>query len=301
MSNVAAIDMGGTKTAIAIFDADGRLIARCVEATEALAPQDAVRLFNERARRLEGIGGVAAIGMALPAIVDADGHVAWAAPSVSEWTDAPVASLLASAFDVPAAAMFDGYAATLGEATFGAGRGYDSVATLIIGTGFGAGLWIDGKVVEGRTAVAGAVGWDRWPLTDGTLSEPAESIASGSGILAAARHGRSVETYPDTASVFRRASEGDTAARHAVDQAAMVAGTVAGHIIDLLAPQLVVWSGGVGSRADFSQLATAVAQQSCQPYAVTRTKFTISRLGAESSLVGAAARALSIARGEDPG
>jgi glucokinase len=197
--------------------------------------------------------------------------------------------------------MFDGYAATLGEATFGAGRGYDSVATLIIGTGFGAGVWLDGRVIEGQTAVAGAVGWDRWPLADGSLSDPAEAIASGAGILAEARRTGRQGEYPDTAAVFRRASEGDPAARAAVDSAATVAGTIAGHIIDLLAPQLVVWSGGVGSRADFSQQATAVARRSCQPYASTRTQFTSSGLGAESSLVGAAARALSIAKGEDPG
>ena len=301
MSNVMAIDMGGTKTAIAIFDVGGRLLARSVEATEPLTPHDAVNRFAERARQLEGNAEVKAVGMAMPAIVDANGDVAWAAQSVSGWGGAPVGALLAAAFGIPAVALFDGYAATLGEATFGAGRGYDSLATLIVGTGFGAGVWLEGKVVEGRTGVAGAVGWNRWPLADGVLSEPAEAVASGTGILAAARLAGRHEDYPDTASVFQRASEGDPAARHAVDQAALVAGTVAGHIIDLLAPQLVVWSGGVGSRADFSELAIAVAQQSCQPYAVTRTKFTTSGLGAESSLVGAAAKALSIAKGEDPG
>jgi predicted NBD/HSP70 family sugar kinase len=133
------------------------------------------------------------------------------------------------------------------------------------------------------------------------LSEPVEAIASGTGILAMARSRGLPQDYPDTAAVFDRAGAGDPVARTAVARASTAAGTVAGHIIDLLAPQLVVWSGGVGSRADFSGQATAVARQSCQPYASMRTQFTTSGLGAESSLVGAAARALSIAEGEDPG
>ncbi len=93
------------------------------------------------------------------------------------------------------------------------------------------------------------------------------------------------EDYPDTRAVFERAAGGDQVAQAAVDQAATVAGTVAGHIIDLLAPELVVWSGGVGSRADFSEQATAVAQQSCQPYAsrVRRSHVRDSALSRASS------------------
>jgi predicted NBD/HSP70 family sugar kinase len=238
--------------------------------------------------------------MALPAIVDEGGRVAWAAASIEGWHGVDLVTSLRASFGLPAVALFDGYAATEGEATFGAGRGVDSLVTLIVGTGLGAGVWLDGRVVEGRTGVAGAVGWSRWPMPDGSISAPVESIASGTGILAEARRRGRPADYPDTPAVFARAAAGDEAAQAAITLAVTAAGTVAAHIIDLLAPQLVVWSGGVGSRADFSGRATAVAQQSCQPYAATRTQFKRSSLGAESSLAGAAARALSIAKGEDP-
>ena len=301
MHTVVAIDMGGTKTAVATFRSDGRLLARSVEPTVSGHPEASIDRLAKRARSLEGFGAARGVGMALPAVVDENGHVAWAADSVSEWQGVDLVGALGQVFSLPAVALFDGYAATEGEATFGAGRGVDSLATLIVGTGFGAGVWLDGRVVEGRTGVAGAVGWDRWALPDGALSEPVEAIASGTGILSAARAQGRAEDYPDTPAVFERADSGDRVAQAAVERAATVAGTVAGHIIDLLAPRLLVWSGGVGSRADFSDRATVVARQSCQPYAEGRTQFTRSRLGAESSLVGAAARALSIAKGEHPG
>ena len=297
---VLAIDMGGTKTAVATFDGDGQLIARTVAPTASEQPSAAIASLAGRAAELEGFADARAVGMALPAIVDVDGRVAWAAASVECWHGVDLVASLQSVFDLPSVALFDGYAATEGEATFGAGRGVDSVVTLIIGTGFGAGVWLDGRVVEGRTGVAGAVGWSRWPMPDGSISPPVESIASGTGILTQARRRGRPEDYADARAVFERAAAGDEPARAAVALAVTAAGTVAAHIIDLLAPQLLVWSGGVGSRADFAERATAVAQQSCQPYAATRTQFRRSSLGAESSLAGAAARALSIAKGEVP-
>lgn len=297
MPNVIAIDLGGTKTAVAVFDSTGSVLDRAVVATTSRPPAVTVNDLVALAQRLKGQEAAGAVAMAMPAIIGTEGVVSWAARSVQEWAGASVSTLLSAAFGLPAGAMFDGYAATLGEATFGAGKGLASVATLIVGTGFGAGVWLDGRVVEGYRGVAGAVGWNRWPV-EGGLSAPAEAVASGPGILAAARRLGREEDYPDTHSVFDRAEAGDQAAGTAVDQAVAVAGTVAGNIIDLLAPELVVWSGGVGSRVDFSDRATGIAQQSCQPYASSRTTFTRSRLGAESSLVGAAARALSIAKGE---
>jgi glucokinase len=285
---------------VATFDDEGRLVARTVEPTVAEQPAATIAGLVERAATLEGFADARAVGMALPAIVDTDGRIPWAAASVERWQGVDLVASLRTAFGLPAVALFAGYAATAGEATFGAGRGFDSVATLIIGTGFGAGVWLDGRIVAGRTGVAGAVGWSRWPMPDGSISPPVESVASGTGILSEARRRGRPADYPDTRAVFERAAAGDEAAVAAVALAVTAAGTVAAHIIDLLAPQLVVWSGGVGSRADFADRATAVAQQSCQPYAATRTQFTRSSLGAESSLAGAAARALSIAKGAVP-
>jgi glucokinase len=294
---VLAIDLGGTKATVAVVGERGALVSRSVGPAPRTDPRATISGFLDRARRLPGADGAEAVGLALPGIVDTDGTVAWAAPSISEWQDAHARALLGEAFGMPAAVRFDGYAATLGEAVFGAGRGFRSLVTFIVGTGLGAGVWLDGRVVEGHTGVAGAVGWDRWPLADGSLSEPAEHLASGTGILAAARRAAPHAGYADTRAVFRAAREGDPAARAAIRDAATIAGVVAGGAIDLLAPEVVVWSGGVGARADFSALATRVAKQSCQPFAVVRTVFTRSRLGAESSLMGAAAAALATLEG----
>jgi glucokinase len=242
---------------------------------------------------------VAAVGLALPAVVDHDGRIEWAAASVAGWHGFPARERMEQLFGRPAVVSFDGYAATAGEAVFGAGRGARSVATLIVGTGLGAGLYLEGEVVRGAVGVAGAVGWMRWPTRDG-LSGPAESIASGPGIMAAAlaraRVAGVTAGYADGRAVFRAARRGDPHAAAAIADAAIVAGCAAGVVVSLFAPELLVWGGGIGSRWDFSRRASAVARRACQPVAAKRTRFVRSALGPASSLLGAAALALTKSR-----
>jgi glucokinase len=294
---VIAIDLGGTKASLGIVAADGGVIRRATRPAPDGSPGDAVAALVRRARAWPEAGRAIAVGMALPAIVDGDGSVAWAASSVARWQDAPARDLLERSFDLPAAVSFDGYAATLGEAEFGPGRGARSLVALIVGTGFGAGVWVDGRVLEGAAGVAGAVGWTRWPGADGELGDPAERLASGPGILRAAVERAPEAGFTDTRAVFVAARRGHPVARAVVADAARVAGTVAGAAVNVIAPDVVVWTGGVGSRADFSSLASRTAKACSQPFARRRTRFVRSRLGAESSLIGAAAAALQLSAG----
>lgn len=292
---VIAIDLGGTKAAIATVREDGAVLGRTRMPTPRMAPAAAVARWAARAGRLAGVADAVAVGMAMPAIVDEAGVVTWAAPSVPDWADADAGALLETGFGLPAHVTFDGYAATAGEAVFGGGAGCRSVVAIIVGTGMGAGAWVDGRVIQGAVGVAGAVGHDRWPGADLALSPPAESIASGPGILALARRMDPDAGYLDTPAVFRAARSGDAAARRAIDEAAAIAGAVAGSAVNVIAPEVVVWTGGVGSRADFSAAASRVARACSQPFARGRTRFVRSRLGAESSLMGAAANAFAAA------
>ena len=298
---VLAIDLGGTKAAIATVRDDGVVLGRSRMPAPRMAPAAAAGRWASRAATLPSAADAIAVGMAMPAIVDDTGRVTWAAPSVPDWTDADARAVLEAAFGLPASVTFDGYAATTGEAVFGGGAGCRSVVTIIVGTGMGAGAWVDGRVIRGAVGVAGAVGHDRWPIGPGTLSEPAESIASGPGILALARRLDPGADFRDTPAVFRAARIGHPAARAAVAEAEAGAGAGAGSAVNLIAPEVVVWTGGVGSRVDFSAAASRVARACSQPFAMGRTRFVRSRLGAESSLMGAAAGALAVAEGRTQG
>lgn len=294
---VIAIDLGGTKAAVATVTASGAVLARSVEPAPGGSPASAVARFRERALALAGADRAVGVGLALPAIVSEVGRIEWAAPSVQAWQDFDAAAALAETFGLPACVDFDGYAATAGEAVFGAAQGARIACVCIVGTGFGAGTWYEGRVLRASVGVAGAAGHLRWPIGDGRLSEPAEAIASGLGILAEARRRAPERDWPDARAVFAAAGRGDEVARGVIARAALVAGVVAGSLVDAVGPEVVVWSGGVGSRASFAEAASRAARRSCQPFAVGRTRFVRSRLGVESSLMGAAAGALALARG----
>ncbi len=294
---VVAIDMGGTKAAVATVTSDGQVLGRSVEPTPTGAPAAAVARFHARALTLPGASRAVGVGLALPAIVSADGRIDWAAPNVAWWQDFEAGAALADAFGLPACVDFDGYAATAAEAVFGAAQGARVACVCIVGTGFGAGTWYEGQVLRAAVGVAGAVGHLRWPVGGGALSDPAESIASGPGIVAEAHRRAPGTDWPDARAVFAAAGRGDPAARAAIDRAALVAGVVAGSLIDVVGPEVVVWSGGVGARASFAEAASRAARRACQPFAVRRTRFVRSRLGVESSLIGAAAGALAVAQG----
>jgi predicted NBD/HSP70 family sugar kinase len=295
---VIAIDLGGTKVAVATV-AGGEVLGRSVARSPGGSPADAIAGFRARALRLPGAERAVGVGLALPAIVSDAGRIDWAAPSVPSWEGFDAREALADAFGLPAAVDFDGYAATAAEAVFGAAQGARVACVCIVGTGFGAGIWYEGRVVRASVGVAGAVGHLRWPLGEGALSEPAESIASGPGIVAEARRRSPDRDWPDARAVFAAAGRGDDAARDAIAHAALVAGVVAGSLIDAVGPDVVVWSGGVGSRASFADAASRAARRSCQPFAIGRTRFIRSRLGVESSLMGAAAGALAVAQGRE--
>jgi glucokinase len=318
---VVAIDLGGTKASLALVTPDGRVLHRLVLPAPKGLPVAAVEAFAAAMKGWPELDHANAAGMAMPAIVDDDGRVTWAAASAATWQDADASRLLEGVLGVPARVLFDGYAATLGEAVFGPGQGRESLVALIIGTGFGAGTWRRGEVLRGSAGVAGAVGWTRWPTAEGGLGPPIEELVSGPGIVAAARAraqgarararpGQAPaevppadpgEVYADARAVFRAAKAGDPVARAVIEEAACWAGAAAGAMVNAVAPEVVVWTGGVGSRADFSALATRTARRCCQPFAAQRTEFVRSRLGAESSLLGAAAAALAIAKGRpDP-
>lgn len=287
---VVAIDVGGTKVAMAVVRDDGSFEAEHAMPTPRGDARSAVAAILAAAGRLVAGRDVRAAAIVLPAVVE-DGVVAWAAQGIPGWSGLPLATMARDVLGVPTVVEFDGYAATLGEARRGAGRGCRDVAVVIAGTGVGAGIVHDGRLVRGAIGVAGGIGWMRWPVGDG-LSEPMESIASGPAILAAAgaaavRLGRRPD-FADTAAVFEAARAGDAAAAGAIDAAVRALAAGVGVIVALLAPELVVLGGGVGARPEVVDRVRELVVATTQPHAAARIRIERSTLGALSSLHGAA-------------
>jgi glucokinase len=231
---------------------------------------------------------LAGCGIAVPAVVDA-GILRWAPEALRGWNGLALAALAERALGTRCAVEFDGYAAALGERWLGRTHGFHDSLVMIVGTGIGAGYIHRGRLVRGSSGVAGAVGWLRSVGRHG-MSEPLEEVASGAAILrnAIGRLPVGATPYVDTASVFAAADTGDPIATRTIGEAVSALGDAVGGLVSMLAPQIIVLGGGVGSRPDLVDRVREVARRTAQPHSAAAVVIEPSSLGGQSSLIGAA-------------
>lgn len=254
------IDLGGTKSAAVVGDADGNVLARLSAPTPQGSWEEAVALLITLARDVclqQGltVSGIAALGVSCGGPVDTATGTVHAPPNLPAWESVPLQAILEAEFGLPAKLENDANATALAEHRWGAGRGCRDMAFLTMGTGIGAGLILDGKLYRGRRDLAGEIG-HATVLPDGPLCLCGkrgclEALASGTAIgrMGRERYGEATVTAYD---VCARARLGDDVALSIVAAAArwmgfglanllhtlnlerIVLGTLAVHAADLL-------------------------------------------------------------------
>lgn len=159
---VAALDIGGTKIAGALVDGHGRIQARAQRATPAREDGDTVMgaveavLGELAASPLWGRATAVGIGSAGP--VDASAGTV-SPVNVPGWRDYPlVRRVREAAGDLPVELIGDGVAITAAEHWQGAARGHDNALCMVVSTGVGGGLVLNGRLHPGPTGNAGHIG-----------------------------------------------------------------------------------------------------------------------------------------------
>jgi glucokinase len=190
MSLTIGIDVGGTKIAAGVVDAEGTIIAqvRCpTPVADARVLTDAVvRVVAE----LTAVYPAAAIGVGAAGFVSHTRTHVLFAPHLP-WRDEPVAEQVAARSGLPVVVENDANAAAWAEARLGAGRGEQHIIFIGVGTGIGSGLVLGGQLYRGRWGIAGEVGHFQVvpggrPCTCGNCG-CWEQYASGSALVAEAR------------------------------------------------------------------------------------------------------------------
>jgi glucokinase len=308
-NSVIALDLGGTKLAAALCTADGKLLNRRTVALDERQGDAVAKLVVGEARRLleaaiEHKLDVAGAGVCVPGVVRAGSGRVWT-PNIPGWEDYPLRDELAAALPCPAAAIMvdnDRASSILGEAWQGAARGVRHAILLAVGTGIGAGIMVDGRVLDGAHGVSGAVGW--WALDRPYLAEYAacgcfESHASGDGLAKifkafaaqsstyrGALYGKFELTAHD---VFAAYDRGDELAERVIQQAVEFWGMASANLVSLFNPEIIVFGGGVfGPAARLIDAIAAEARRWAQPVAIEQVRFVQSQLGVDAALYGAA-------------
>ena len=193
-SPLLAVDLGGTKCSAALISPTPQILHRKQEATCQAGAQagieQIVRLCKEiLVERERSLAQVGALGVSIAALLETSSdRVIWA-PHLEGWADVPLRTLLEEQLKIPVAVEFDGHAAVLGEWWAGSGKGYHSLVNVIVGTGIGGGMILDGKLYRGANRLAGAAGWFTFFNTPEHSRERAsrfggwEAMAAGPGLV----------------------------------------------------------------------------------------------------------------------
>lgn len=251
------VDLGGTKIEIVALEDDGRELLRRRVATpqgDYRATIHAIAALVMDAERRLGMRG--SVGVGTPGSASPASGLMRNANSTCLNGQALQADLEA-ALARPVRLANDANCLAMSEATDGAARDAGSVFAVILGTGVGGGLVVNGALLEGRNAVAGEWGHNPLPCAEAFAADaPAcycgrrgciETYLSGPAL--AADHLRAGGTTLDAAGIAAAAAAGDALAAASLARYVERLARALASIINVVDPDVIVFGGGL-SRID---------------------------------------------------
>jgi predicted NBD/HSP70 family sugar kinase len=218
MKQILGIDVGGTKIAIGLVD-ESLTITQLQ-----IVPTSQTDLLGQLKQLISEYKGFKGIGFAMPGQVLANGEVLKLS-NIPKFKSINLKKLMASKYKLPISVMNDAKAFALAEAMVGAGKNDEVVVGLILGTGIGAGVVVNGEVYFGKDGLAGE--FEHVVLPDGKM----------------------VRAYRKAAGVFRHK-----------DETKMILQTLLSMVILGFNPDVVVLGGGWSKLAGMEKLASQLAK-----------------------------------------
>jgi glucokinase len=267
---VIGIDLGGTKIAAALVDGAGEIVAQDYRDTRAREGRDKVvaRVLHSARAVIEESGvqasQIAGIGIGAPGPIDVASGAVVAPPNLPGWERVPLKQLIEDNLAITTYLENDANAAALGEHRFGSGRGVDHLIYVVVGTGVGGGLILDGRLYHGASGMAGEIGHivvkPDGPICSCGRRGCLEALTSGPSIAREARQ-RMREGTPTliaelaegdesrvTAKLVAQAAErGDKVAKRVLAEAMHYLGLGMASLVHTLNPELIVFGGGVAN------------------------------------------------------
>lgn len=262
------VDIGGTKTAVVLSSEPPAMLARIEFPTlPEQGPERAIELIKQSIRRLiDSAGldraGLGDIGVSCGGPLNQASGVIHAPPNLATWVDVPITSILSREFSLDCRLENDANAGAVAEHCFGAGRETRHMIFLTMGTGFGAGVIADGRLLTGargqageighvRLTASGPVGYNKAGSVEGWVSgggmaqfarmEVEAAISAGDTTALAGKLERDgVLTARDVADA---AQHGDQLARQIIRDTGSRLGEALAILVDLFNPERIVIGG----------------------------------------------------------
>ncbi|GIH13829.1 ROK family protein [Rugosimonospora africana] len=290
-----AVDVGGTKAAVALVNAAGEVFDHQVIPTPGGELIDRLRRLVARVAEPVGLDRVVGIGICSAGPVDlAAGTVI--PVNIPELHGAPLLARLADLVPGrPARLVGDGPATAAGEHWLGAGRGCDDLLAIVVSTGIGGGLILGGRLHGGASGNAGHVGHAP-VVVDGERCQCGgrgcpEAYASGPSMVRwALANGWRPRDTADAVELAASARAGDETAVAAFERSGRVLGAMIAAAAATCDLARVIIGGGVSQAGELlmAPLRRSLADHAALPF-IRRIEVVGARLGPRASLMGAAA------------
>lgn len=306
MRTAIGVDLGGSHVTAGIIGEDGSILGQFEQDIEDRtfdAVFGALETVTDNALQDTKARDAIGIGVGSPGNIDQKTGAVLYSPNLL-WENVPLGDRLRKRFETPVFIANDARCATLGEYTFGTGKGTQNFVLLTLGTGIGGGIVAGGQLLIGNRAGAGEIGHHQIRPTDGFICGCGktgcfEAQASGTGLI---RHAFAVaNSFPRSAlldrdrdklgsKMIRRAAQaGDAHALAAWKNFTADMAIGLANIIAFVNPEVIALGGGVSSAGDF--LVDAVRDRVDQLTTMVprgTTKIAIAQLGNDAGQVGAA-------------
>ena len=305
------IDIGGMSIKGAAVDSNGRVYEKfSMPFIKGEPGEETIRKLAEIVKEYIAANGlenkIAGIGLGSPGTLDIKNGVVNYANNLG-WENLHVADIFHEILPYPVRLTNDANAASLGEAKFGAGKSYNNIIMLTLGTGVGGGIIINGKLYEGNEGKGAELGHSV-VVVDGeqcTCGRKGclETYASATALIRETKKAmrlnkRSLmwKICPDIDLVsgkipFEAAKQGDKTAIDVLDNYIKYLGEGILNFCNIFRPNVIVMSGGIANAGDylFDRVNKYIKDRNYGYKMTPEVKVVPAELGYDSGKIGAAA------------
>lgn len=302
------VDIGGTKVAAGVVDADGRILSQAKRSTPGNDPRAVEQVIVELVEELGRGHRIWSVGIGAAGWMDLDGGTVLFSPHLA-WRNEPLRDNLQQLLRRPVLLTNDADAAGWAEWRFGAGQGQNRLVCITLGTGIGGTMVMDGRLERGRFGVAGEFGhqiimpgghrcecgnrgcWEQYASGNALGREARELAAANSPV--AQELLKAVDGQVDRISgviVTELAKAGDATSRELLEDVGEWLGLGLANLAAALDPGKFVIGGGL---CDAGELLVAPARKAFARNLTGRgfrpaAEISLAALGPNAGLIGAA-------------
>jgi len=310
------VDLGGTNIKAGVVAEDATVLCKTSTPTE--ADRGAGHIIDKICRVIETLradcrldpASIGGVGIGTPGTLDIRAGMVHLAPNMPLWRNVPVVDLVSKKTALKVVLENDANAAAFGEFWAGAGRGVSSLVMVTLGTGIGAGIIANGRLIHGDTDCAAELGHmiieingrqcacgnlgclESYASAVSLVRRFQEAVAAGddSSLAAAVRAGRPIEARD----VCDAALAGDPLANRIFRETGVYLGIGIINILHMINPARVLISGGLIKAGDLlMNPIRETVEKRALPDAWRNCDIVFASLGEDAGFIGGAGCALT--------